>query len=91
MQKLSDIVNFDVRIFESDIEKVYMLDKEKFEHSMCHFIAEVTKQKDGSDYPRPTLYQLCTAIQSYLNENGKCWKLIDGPEFKDLKVVLDNL
>ena len=47
MQKLSDIVNFDVKIFESDIEKIDMLDKEKFEHSMCHFIAEVTKQKDG--------------------------------------------
>ena len=29
-------------------------------------LAEVTKMKDGSDYPGKTLYQLCVSIQKYL-------------------------
>ena len=56
---------------------------------MCHFIAEVTRQKYGSDYPGATLYQMCIVIQTYLNERGKSWKLVDGHQFKDLTVVLD--
>ena len=31
------------------------------------------------------------AIQSYLNANKIPWKLIDGPEFLDVRTVLDNV
>ena len=34
---------------------------------------------------------MCIAIQRYLNKNGKPWKLVDGPDFVDLRIVLDNV
>ena len=34
---------------------------------------------------------MCVAIQRYVNKKGKSWKLVDGPDFKDLRVVLDNV
>ena len=67
--KLEDIVNFDVKVFESDIENVNWLMKEAFSHVMCIFIVEVTKVKDGSDYPGKTLYEMVTSIQKYLHQN----------------------
>ena len=89
--KLSDIINFDVKIFEADLSNVAVMPKESFIHAMCIFIAEVTKQKDGTDYPGKTLYEMVTSIQKYLNQNNIFWKLIDGPEFLDLHTVLDNV
>ena len=88
---LRDITNFDINILETDLDNVPLFDKDKFKYSMCRFIPEVRKIKDGSDFPGATLYQLCIAIQSYINENGKNWKIVDGPEFKELRNVLDNV
>ena len=37
-------------------------------------------------------YMRCVAIQKYVNEKGnKNWKLVDGPDFKELRIVLDNV
>ena len=58
---------------------------------MCRFVPEVTKVKGNSDYLGSTLYQMCVSIQRYLIENDKCWKLVDGPHFRDLRIVLDNV
>ena len=54
------------------------------------FIVEVRKNS-GKDYPGRTLYHITVLIQKFLNENGLSWKLVDGPDFKQFKVVLDNV
>ena len=89
--RLSDIVNFDNNIFEANLDQVDSLRKEQLEYAMCRFIPEVTKLKSGEDYPGKTLYEMCVALQKYLNMNGKNWKLVDGPDFRELRVVLDNV
>ena len=90
-QKLDSLVEFDVKLFESDIDTPAMLTKENFRHSLCMFIPEVTKLKDGSDYPGKTLYEMITSIQKYLNQHKVFWKLIDDPEFLEVRTVLDNV
>ena len=88
--KLDDVINFDVKIFEADLTKVELLNKDSFIHAMCNFIPEVTKL-DGSDYPGKTLYEMVTSIQKYLHQNNKFWKLLDDSEFRDVRTVLDNV
>ena len=34
---------------------------------------------------------MVTSIQKYLSQNNVFWKLIDDPEFIDVRTVLDNL
>ena len=60
--KLSDPITYDYRIYQCDIDRPESLVKEIFEFAMCKFIAEVTKVKDGSDYPGKTLYEMCLSI-----------------------------
>ena len=91
LNKLQDVVNFDYKIFDSNLDNVDNLDKENFEYSLCRFVPEVTKVKDGSDYPGKTLYEMCVALQKFVNEKGKQWKLVDRPDFKQLRIVLDNV
>ena len=38
-----------------------------------------------------SLYQLVVAIQKFLNFKKINWKLIEGPQFTDVKIVLDNV
>ena len=90
-EKLLDVVNFDYKVFDTDLRNVETLTKESFIHAMCIFIPSVTKVKDGSDYPGKTLYEMVTSIQKYLHQNKVPWKIIDGPEFIDVKNVLDNV
>ena len=84
-------VNFDCRIWEADIDNVQCLEVESFQFAMCKFVAEVTKAKDGSEYPGKTLYHLVISIQKYLNEKGKDWKLVESRKFLQLPNVLDKL
>ena len=84
-------MTYDYRIYESDLDRVEHLGIKEFEYSMCLFIAEVTKCKDGSDYPGHTLYQMCVAIQKHLNHNGIDWKLVEGENFRELRTALDNI
>ena len=86
---LSDPRWFDVRIFEADLDNV-MLNIENFQLVMCKFNAEVTKLKDGTDYPGKTLYHLVISIQKFLNEKGIAWKLVESKEFSQLRNVLYN-
>ena len=87
--RLSDPSTYDVRILRSDLNEIGNLCKQDFEYSMCRFIVEVVKIKNGTDYPGCTLYQLCVAIQKFLFSKGLKWKLIEG-EFDKLRTVLDN-
>ena len=91
MTKLGDPETFDVRILRADLNDVTKLCVSDFEYSMCKFLAEVVKVKDGQEYPGRTLYQFCVAIQKYLFSKGLKWKLIDGDQFENLRNVLDNL
>ena len=83
--------NYDVGIYEANLNDLPTLTKENLEHAMLRFIPEVTKKKGSGLYPGRTLYQLCQSIQKYLNVNKLPWKLVKGHEFQDLKVVLDNV
>ena len=38
---------FDVKIYECDLDRVELLERDLFEYAMCRFLAEVTKVKDG--------------------------------------------
>ena len=88
--KLADPATYNVRVLRSNLNECKNLAKDDFEYSMCKFVAEVVKVKDGSDYPGRTLYQLCVSIQKYLFVNGIKWKLIEG-DFDKLRNVLDNV
>ena len=74
-----------------NLDDVSKLEKNSFIHSLCNFIPEVTKVKDGSDYPGKTLYEMVTSIQKYLNQNNAFWKLLDHNEFCDVCTILDNV
>ena len=89
--KLESRDNFDPIIYETDLERCDSLTKANLCYSLCCFIPEITKLKDGSLYPGCTLYQMIIAIQRYLSENGLNWKLIEGCEFSSVKTVLDNV
>ena len=88
--RITDSETFDINIFDSNLEDFSNVTKEKLEHSLCIFLAEV-KKVNGDEYPGKTLYQLVVSIQRYLNERQLNWKLVEGPDFKNLRVVLDNL
>ena len=74
----------------ADLEDIQSFTKDAFVNSMCYFIPEVVKQ-NGDLYPGPSLYQMCVAIQKYLNFNKIPWKIVEGEGFEDIKVVLDNV
>ena len=83
--------NFDLKIWQTDLDNVNGISVESFTYSLTRFLAEVTKAQDGSDYPGHTLYHLVISIQKFVNEQGKDWKLVDGREFCEVRTVLDNL
>ena len=82
---------YDVGIYEADLTRLDILTAENLQHSLCYFVPEVTKVKGEGPYPGATLYQMIVAIQKYLHVNKIFWSLVDGPEFNDLKIVLDNV
>ena len=88
--KPSGMDTYNDRIFNSDLNNVANLDKTAFEFSMCKFLAEVVKVKDGSEYLGCTLYQFCVAIQKYLFSKRLKWKFIEG-KYNSLRTILDNL
>ena len=82
---------YDVGIYEADLNNLETLTKENLQHALCHFIPEVTKVKGDGPYPGRTLYEMIVAIQKYLKINKMNWKLVDADEFCDLNTVLDNV
>ena len=81
----------DVRIIDADLSNLGGLKKQNLCFTLCHFIAEVTKVRDVKDYPGKTLYEMLMSIQKFLHLNRLMSKILDKPEFVDLKVVLDNI
>ena len=78
-------------IFNANLEDLENLNKIELEEALCHFIPEVTKSKGDGEYPGKTLYEMIVSIQKYLNVNKLNWKLVVGPDFNNLRVVLDNV
>ena len=87
---MTDCENLDINIFDANLENLESVRKMNLEHALCIFIVEV-KKGNGEEYPGKTLYQLTVSIQRYLNENNLHRKLVDGPDFKNFMVVLDNI
>ena len=85
-----ETLQYDYSIYSSDIHQLDHLTKPEFAQTLCCFILEVRK-KSGEHYPGKTLYQMIIALQSYLNNNKIGWKLIDDPEFIEVRMVLDNI
>ena len=88
--RMSNFNQFDVRIYESDLDRVELLEHDSFEFAMCAFIAEV-KKVDGSEYPGKTLYHLVVSIQKHINNKGKNWKLVESASFTQIHTLLNNL
>ena len=82
---------YDPGIYYADLTKLDTLEKSNLQHALCHFIPEVTRVRGEGPYPGTTLYQMIVSIQKYLNVNKLNWQLIEGKEFDELKVVLDNV
>ena len=89
-QKLTDYIGFDVKILEVDISTPTLLTKENLIHALCIFISEVTKI-NGEDYQGKTLYEMITSTQKYLHESHVYWKILEDPEFLEVRNVLDNV
>ena len=89
--RMSDVGSFDARIYESDLDRVELLEKDSFKFALCNFLAEVRKV-DGTEYPGKTLYHLVVSIQKHINTKAKKnWKLVEGSQFSQVRTVLNNL
>ena len=83
--------NYDYSIYMTDLHNLSKLTKPDLQHSLCRFVPEVTRQRGEGPYPGKTLYQMIVAIQKYLRVNKLLWDLVEGKDFSDLKIVLDNV
>ena len=88
--RLKDGETFNIDIFDANLGDLVNLSPAALNASLCRFIPEVTKCKDGGDYPGKTLYEMVVSIQKFLNQNNIPWKLLEDPQFLDVKTVLDN-
>ena len=82
--------NCDSCSINTDLGDVNSLTKGNLIGALCYFVPEVTK-KSGEPYPGPTLYQLLIAIQKYLKLKKIDWNIVYGPEFNEVRTVLDNV
>ena len=83
--------HYDYGIYNTDLGDLENLTKENLAYSLCRFLPEVTKQRGEGLYLACTLYQMIVAIQKHLHVHKFQSKLIDGSEFQDVRIVLDNL
>ena len=56
---------------------------------MSRFIREI-KKINGEEYPPNTIRELVIMIQMYLHEAGVYWRLLENPEFVNLRNIVDN-
>ena len=78
-----------VEILRADLDRLVQFNQSDLCFAMCRFVREV-KKLNGDEYPPNTLREIVIMIQMYLHENGVYWKLIDHPQFVELRNVLDN-
>ena len=68
--RLHDFVKYDCKIFETNFDDVQSPTKDNLVYSLCKFIPEVMKVKDGAQYPGATLYQIVFVIQHHISKKG---------------------
>ena len=78
-----------MQIVRADLNNVSQVKVEDLCYSLCRFVREIRKL-NRSEYPPNTIRELVIMIQMYLNECGICWKLLDWPQFVNLRNVVDN-
>ena len=83
--------NYDYGIYNADLCDLEKLEKDNLQYLLCRFIPKVTKSRGDGPHPAKTLYQMVVAIQKYLWVNKINWQLVEGKDFGELKVVLDNV
>ena len=83
--------NYDVGIYEADIENLPKLTPENLCYALCRFVPEVQRKRGEGEFPGKTLYQMVVALQKYLWTKKVMWDLVEGREFSDVKTVLDNV
>ena len=88
--KIKNCASLDMKVFDANLENLGSLHKSDLCHALTKFIPEVTKL-NGDDYRGKSLYEMVVSIQKFLNQYDLAWKLIDEPEFLDIKTVLDNV
>ena len=86
-----DKFQYDVPIYFADLEQLESLEKGNLNHVLCRFVPEVTKKRGTGPYPGATLYQMIVAIQRFLVMNKVKWKLLDDPDFDEMRTVLNNV
>ena len=64
--------------------------KDELNFAISRFIQEIHK-KDGSEYPGKTLRDLVLSIQMYLETQDMKFKLLDDPDFNQVRNTLDNV
>ena len=88
--RMINLQSFHAPVYEADLDRVGLLEKDGFQYSMCKFLTEVT-ELSGDDYPGKTLYHMVVSIQKHLVQNRKKWCLIESTYFNDLHNVLNNI
>ncbi len=66
------------------------VNKTNLSYGMVHFLSEVLKV-NSEEFPAKTLYEITVCIQMYMESQGVHYKLLDDPDFKNMKFTLDNL
>ena len=82
---------YDPAIYFADITNLDTLEMVNFNHALCRFVPEVKRKRGEGLFPGATLYQLIVALQKFLTINKIRWKLMELPEFEDMRTVLDNV
>ena len=77
-------------IRNADLAFVKYFSKADLCYSLSRFITEV-KKLDNTDFPGKTLREIVIMVQMHLHQNGVYWKLLDDPEFRTLRNILDNV
>ena len=83
--------NYDAPIYFADLNNLVSLTKDNFQHAMCRFVPEVKKHNGNGDYLAKALYQMIVSLQKYLSVNKMNWKLVEGSDFEELRMILDNV
>ncbi len=81
---------YNFQISFCDVDDASKLVPGHLANCLCMFINEV-KRKDGKEYEGKTLYDMVVCMQMHLEKQGRFLKLIDGDDFKKVKLTLDNL
>ena len=77
-------------IRNADLAFVKYFSKVDLCYSLSRFITEVKKLDKYRLIPGKTLREIVIMVQMHLHQNGVYWKLLDDPEFRTLRNILEQ-